>query len=626
MRQNKLNDLDSKEWLKFTKTWFVHHPKARKETDKLHPAKFPESLVEQFISFFTKRGETVLDPFLGTGSTLVACDETGRKGIGVELAEKYAVIARKRTKQRVIVGDSLKIDTLVHDTVDFVITSPPYGPMLNKKGLAQNKRKEEKLDTRYSDDALDLGNVADYGLFVDSLCTVFKKIKPLLREGKYLVIILQNYRDGKIYRPLAWDVARGLSQDYMLVGERIWCFHPETLIWTSEGVKQIQQIKINDLVLTHAGTFEPVKQKFKRDYSGPLFGITVRGLNRSVFCTPEHKILVIRRKFWKKSHCFERFKDVIKKKPQWVEAFDLKIGDLLLLPIPHVTPSSLRLNLSLYTSKKIWISDGFFSTLNKGGQTKLPLEIDITPDFCRLAGYYISEGHGSSRVALSISSYNKEIREDIIYCFNQVFPGIHLHETSKEVLCYSRLLSEIFANLFGSHAKGKKIPPLLLNTHLNNLAELLKGLWAGDGCISSQRAAYKTISPLLAHSLTFVLLRFKLIPNVQFQTDGIQLSFRGKSIEILAEILKTNGIKVLRKKYNNQTWRDALYFYLPIRKIEEKKYTGSVYNLMIEPHNTYVTYSFSSHNCQDDKTLYPYGMGNAYVPNVHHHICLILRK
>ena len=234
MRRNKLNDLDSKEWLKFTKTWFVHHPKPRKETDKLHPAKFPESLAELFITFFTKKGETVLDPFLGTGSTLVACDETGRKGIGVELAEKYAATARKRTKQRVVVGDSLEIDTLLknveENAVDFVLTSPPYGPMLNKKvGLIQAKRKAEQLDTNYGDDSRDLANLSDYNAFVESLSTVFRKVKPMLRVGGYIVIILQNYRDGKIYRPLAWDVARGLSQDYLLVGERLWCQDDKTL-------------------------------------------------------------------------------------------------------------------------------------------------------------------------------------------------------------------------------------------------------------------------------------------------------------------------------------------------------------------------------------------------------------
>ena len=81
---NPSQQLDAKSWLKFTKTWFVHSPPKRKKNEILHPAKYPESLIEEFIEFFTKSGATVLDPFLGTGSTLVAAHATKRNGIGVE--------------------------------------------------------------------------------------------------------------------------------------------------------------------------------------------------------------------------------------------------------------------------------------------------------------------------------------------------------------------------------------------------------------------------------------------------------------------------------------------------------------------------------------------------------------
>lgn len=53
MKQNKLNELDGKAWVKFQKSWFIHNPPPRKENVLLHPAKFPESLVQEFIEFFT---------------------------------------------------------------------------------------------------------------------------------------------------------------------------------------------------------------------------------------------------------------------------------------------------------------------------------------------------------------------------------------------------------------------------------------------------------------------------------------------------------------------------------------------------------------------------------------------
>src|SRR5215467_8950692 len=95
MPPNKLNDLDSKRWLKFQKSWFIHNPPPRKKGVLVHPAKFPETLAQEFIEFFTKQGETVLDPMAGTGSTLVAALRAGRNSYGIELYPKYTEIAKQ---------------------------------------------------------------------------------------------------------------------------------------------------------------------------------------------------------------------------------------------------------------------------------------------------------------------------------------------------------------------------------------------------------------------------------------------------------------------------------------------------------------------------------------------------
>jgi DNA modification methylase len=93
MPVNKLNDLEPKTWLKFQKSWFVHNPPPRKKGVLVHPAKFPETLAQDFIEFFTKSGGTVLDPMAGTGSALVAALRAGRNAWGIELNAKYAEIA-----------------------------------------------------------------------------------------------------------------------------------------------------------------------------------------------------------------------------------------------------------------------------------------------------------------------------------------------------------------------------------------------------------------------------------------------------------------------------------------------------------------------------------------------------
>jgi len=251
MPENKLNHLSAQEWLKFTKTWFIHNPPPRKKSEVLHPAKYPESMIAEFIKFFTKPGQMVFDPFLGTGSTLVACHTTERNGIGIELQQKYGQIAKERLKnlesqlqlekdgaklrckQLVIVGDSNNIEQYWQQYslpfIDLVITSPPYGPMLNKKGLASRQREVQGLDTQYSEDEEDLGNAKSYEDFLQKLMQVFVHIKPKIKEAAYLVVILQNYMDKGEYKMLAWDFAREMSKHFQLRGERIWCQDNKTL-------------------------------------------------------------------------------------------------------------------------------------------------------------------------------------------------------------------------------------------------------------------------------------------------------------------------------------------------------------------------------------------------------------
>ena len=106
MPKNKMNNLTNKEWLKFQKSWFIHNPPPRKKEVLVHPAKYPETMAQEFIEFFTKEGETVLDPMAGTGSTLIAALRAGRNSYGIELNPKYAKIAQSIIEdERKALGD-----------------------------------------------------------------------------------------------------------------------------------------------------------------------------------------------------------------------------------------------------------------------------------------------------------------------------------------------------------------------------------------------------------------------------------------------------------------------------------------------------------------------------------------
>ncbi|HEX2998442.1 MAG TPA: DNA methyltransferase, partial [Anaerolineales bacterium] len=173
MPSNKLNDLDSKAWLKFQKSWFIHNPPPRKKGVLVHPAKFPETMAQEFIEFFTKQGQTVLDPMAGTGSTLVAALRAGRNSYGIELNPKYAgiakqIIAEERTtlgeqvadlRSEIVHGNAAHAIDYQFPLIDYVLTSPPYWDMLHAKGAETQKKRRAStdLDVHYSDDPNDLG-------------------------------------------------------------------------------------------------------------------------------------------------------------------------------------------------------------------------------------------------------------------------------------------------------------------------------------------------------------------------------------------------------------------------------------------------------------------------------------
>lgn len=64
-----------------------------------HPTEKPIKLIQKWVHDFSDEGETILDPFMGSGTTLVAARSLGRKAIGIELEERYCEIAAKKLQQ-----------------------------------------------------------------------------------------------------------------------------------------------------------------------------------------------------------------------------------------------------------------------------------------------------------------------------------------------------------------------------------------------------------------------------------------------------------------------------------------------------------------------------------------------
>jgi len=202
--KNSLNDLTSTEWLPETISVWTQRGLGSKHPDtqieKQHPAPFSFTDVSRLIKFFTKKNNTVLDPFVGVGSTLKACAIENRNGIGIELNPFFVKLSKKRLKdetvgnnkikQIIIQGDSRQsLSKIQNESVDFVVTSPPYWNILSKVDHKVKKfRLQKNLRKDYGNLKGDLSNIKTYEDFLDQLVKIFIECKRVLKSGKYIFL------------------------------------------------------------------------------------------------------------------------------------------------------------------------------------------------------------------------------------------------------------------------------------------------------------------------------------------------------------------------------------------------------------------------------------------------------
>lgn len=254
--RNTLNDLNGSQWLPETKSFFYQkglgskHPHA--QIERQHPAPFSFQDIAHLITFFTKKGMRILDPFGGVGSTAKACELEERLCTSIELQPRWRDLAIQRLELEVGVGTSCKHDFILGDsreevrrfadsTFDFVVTSPPYWSILNKK--ADHKVKKERLAsnlaTNYSDnDENDLASVESYEEFIKILVEdVFLECGRTLLPKKYMCLVVSDFRNKSEFISFHSDLIQALNhretQDgykIMLQGVKVLLQNHKTLL------------------------------------------------------------------------------------------------------------------------------------------------------------------------------------------------------------------------------------------------------------------------------------------------------------------------------------------------------------------------------------------------------------
>lgn len=203
----KHNDLDPKKWKEYNDVltdslWIIDkRDNSGAHTGKYH-GNFVPQIPHQLMTRYTKKGDWVLDTFMGSGTTLIEAQRMGRNSVGIELQKDVADEADERihtepdngVKAIVKVGDSRYIDynqIMKDENIDkfnFVIYHPPYSDII-----------------KFSDDENDLSNTKDLNDFKEQMRKVITNADSVLADDGYCAIVISDmYKNGAVI-PLGFE-------------------------------------------------------------------------------------------------------------------------------------------------------------------------------------------------------------------------------------------------------------------------------------------------------------------------------------------------------------------------------------------------------------------------------------
>ena len=208
-KEGKINDLNLNRWKEYddliTDSLWIFD---KRDTSGVHKAgywgNFIPQIPNQLLRRYTKKGEWVLDPFLGSGTTLIECRLLGRNGVGIELnkgVSKMTQISVNKEKNKhnvttkILSGDSGAINLkeemrkLNINSFQFLIMHPPYWDII-----------------KFSNKKDDLSNAKSVQNFLQLFGQVAKNTYPALEKGRYCAVVIGDKYSSGEWIPLGFYV------------------------------------------------------------------------------------------------------------------------------------------------------------------------------------------------------------------------------------------------------------------------------------------------------------------------------------------------------------------------------------------------------------------------------------
>ena len=380
------------------------------------------------------------------------------------------------------------------------------------------------------------------------------------------------------------------------------CFVAGTPIILKNKIKNIEDVIIGDLVLTHDGKFLPVTNIFRKTYGGKIYRFKAP-LNPPFETTSDHRFFMLR-----------------DEKARWIKAENIKKDDLFLEAIPKYTSKPRIFNWEYETAYK-----------------KVKCSLKPDKNLMRLIGYWLAEGSVAKGLK-GPSGYKpnqKYYSYRVDFCFNSKETK-YINDVKKLILRYfhvkpsvrykgggiilnfkTRKGYDFFKKIFHTGASNKTLPRDMEYWDLDLVNSLVKGYWRGDGSRSFQSFLVSSSSLSLIEKIRTILIRNHILPYYETRVIGKHKSsvVNGKIIKAKHNLYNLvcygiNGEKfanIIDEKYISRSKRQRVHFktinnleYIcyPMNKIFQKTVNSiPVYNLEVKDSHSYHAGRVAVHNC-----------------------------
>lgn len=403
----------------------------------------------------------------------------------------------------------------------------------------------------------------------------------------------------------------------------IGCFLPGTQVLLSGGtLKNIEDVQIEDSVITHLGNIKTVKDRYEYDCDEEVFKITPANSSVPIIATKGHEILAIKhsrcikgesrdyrvcKPTCKQAYCvnppYENYK------LDFIAADQLEVNDFVVYP--RYKPTNKypdKIDLIKYVKKlsKCGYDDNYVWSHSF---IKIPRYIPINKDLMRLAGYYVSEGGTGSKnktLNFTFNSSESDYIIETVKLIRKIFGNdlrIRIQDRSKSnsyrIWVSSKIICMFMSDLFGHNVYAKRLPEWAKDLPDDLVINFLETAVFGDGSTAiKRRVDYSTVSKQLFSQMQLLFRRLGYITSAQLEKksndkhkDRYRIYISGNQIERFSEEFKGLDIDLGGIKNSNiqrKSWVDSDYIYFQIKDIEKIKYSGKVYDLSIEDDASYV--------------------------------------